>query len=420
MVGYHLCRSRLEHTVLLTLLCLPMSVSITALGQESLGVPDGSSCDFYGNGYDEELFIFSSSIEANRVVSEIVDSVGIVQNFQLWAANVPYVSGGLFGDKRSILYNQQRLYTDLEGTEQKWVVYTLFAHQIGHHLLLHDLSNPQNRGEYELEADTFAGSVLSKLGASKKEALSALELPEANVDSPLMPPKEDRAAAISRGWDQSQTTVDQTLIRDGFAWSTAPNVPQFEWPPPRASASATVPHEHLLPEHRLRRLIDVSEWLERALDQASYAERSYYAVPDGFALVSRLERINQDGTPHSERWASDESPSLEFSLKWYLRALVSSPEGRYRLVVFVVTPAAFPQNGKNVPFLVARDWSWVGLNKLPPSAGVLELSKDHTCTALVYEFVKGKKGSEPSQVLPSVLTGRQHLESSGIWAGIGK
>ncbi|MGB2863641.1 MAG: hypothetical protein WBC05_09985, partial [Sedimentisphaerales bacterium] len=135
--------------------------------------------------------------------------------------------------------------------------------------------------------------------------------------------------------------------------------PKFPWPPPQASAMANLPNEFFrIPDVNLVRLRDVDNRLSRALDIAGYVEKSYYAAPDGFALVARLEQINPDGTPKSgsDRWAVEVRPLHRFSLSGYLRALFKSDPGYFRIIVFIVTPHPFDKSDEQVSIDDAIEW----------------------------------------------------------------
>src|SRR5580700_7816479 len=88
-------------------------------------------------------------------------------------------------------------------------------------------------------------------------------------------------------------------------------VSAFPWPPPRASAFAVVRRDLLVRTEANPRLATVAAALEDAFSKAGYFEFSYHkGVPDGFALASRIEQINSDGTPkeETERWSLDAAP----------------------------------------------------------------------------------------------------------------
>ena len=96
-------------------------------------------------------------------------------------------------------------------------------------------------------------------------------------------------------------------------------------------------------------LADVANELERAFNSAGYVERSYYAVPQGFAIAARLEMINPDGSPVAEanRWSASIAPPKVFSLSSYLQALLGATPGEYRVVVFIVTAVPVTESADN-------------------------------------------------------------------------
>jgi hypothetical protein len=62
--------------------------------------------------------------------------------------------------------------------------------------------------------------------------------------------------------------------------------PEFPWPPPRASATATFPLSLLVEQNQDTVYFEeIDQKIGSALEQCGYFERSYYAVPGGFAIV---------------------------------------------------------------------------------------------------------------------------------------
>jgi len=168
---------------------------------------------------------------------------------------------------------------------------------------------------------------------------------------------------------------------------------------------------------------DLDAKLSRALDSRGYVEKSYYAVPGGFAIGTRLEQIDDSGRPKTEpaRWASSPGPINPFSLGAYVRALFTAPKGRYRIIVFIVTATPFGSSGKTVSADEAQKWLSAGLNKLPPSIGAQPYTPDVTTTALIYEFERvGDSTATPAhEVTQSSIPGQEHLVNAGIWAALG-
>lgn len=192
-------------------------------------------------------------------------------------------------------------------------------------------------------------------------------------------------------------------------------LPGFPWPPPEPSTRAIVPFDQL---NQFATFKDVDWIISTALTRSGYDEKSYFAVPYGFAIVTRLEQINIIGEPdYSNRWASELSPIqlYDFSLSNYLEALFLAPQGYYRVFVFIITSDIIIQSGTPVSQSDVQGWITEGANKLPVWMETLRFTEDHDCTVYVYEFIQSGIGSEPYQNIPSFNSGQQHLEETGIW-----
>lgn len=205
------------------------------------------------------------------------------------------------------------------------------------------------------------------------------------------------------------------------------SIPKFPLPAPPASATIVLPRHFFSKreeeENRNVYLDDVDKILSNALNSAGYFEKSYYAVPDGFAIVTRLEQINFDGTPKRglERWATKVLPLRYFDLEQYILALFTSNPGYYRVIVFIVTHP-FYQEGPEINHDEATAWLREGLNTLPRSIGKQSFSLGHTSTALIYEFEQSSR-SEQGEVnikIPGRLEARTHLVKAGLWTTLEK
>ena len=190
-------------------------------------------------------------------------------------------------------------------------------------------------------------------------------------------------------------------------------IPRFPWPPPTATSRQALPREFLTDATRLR---DVDETLSRAIRNCGYAEKSYYAVPGGFALVTRIEQFNPtDGRPldGSRRWSTKVGGMEKFSIRSYLRALFFGEKGRFRIFVFLVTPAPFSMTGSEVSKADTEEWLSRGLDRLPGRLGEQAVTPEHHCTVLVYEFEQDESG-EARFVNPSQFTAETHLRRANI------
>jgi hypothetical protein len=171
---------------------------------------------------------------------------------------------------------------------------------------------------------------------------------------------------------------------------------------------------------RVVTLGDVQERLEAALESAGYSEKSYFAVPSGFAIVTRLEQFSEEGASKdgAERWATEVAPLTEFSLGEYISALFRARPGYFRVIVFVVTPVAFSK----ADALVTRDeairWLNKGANKLPPNLTAKRYTDQYDCTALVYEFAKPSSVQSATLRVPGALSVKEHLVKAHLWQAL--
>ncbi len=194
-------------------------------------------------------------------------------------------------------------------------------------------------------------------------------------------------------------------------------VPRFPWPPPRASASHAIPR-HLVTSGAEQVLFqDVAAKLERVLDSAGYFERGWFAVPEGFALVSRIEQINADASSKTppDRWSIDVASDKVFSLRSYLEALFRSQPGYFRVIVFIVSSHAVTEDPTvKVTREKALEWVSRGASSLPASLLKADFTDDHACSALIYEFEQLSADSTPKLREPSPHLGRDHLQQARL------
>lgn len=196
-------------------------------------------------------------------------------------------------------------------------------------------------------------------------------------------------------------------------------IPKFPWPPPQYSAFATIPRQLVAPAAQPT-LQSVAARLEQALDAAGYAERSFYWIPGGFALVSRMEQIRADATPMgaAQRWTVTMQKPRVASLDEYVKALFNAPPGHYRVIVFVVTNREFTATGRQPSPREAGDWLAAGLLRLPAQIGREKYNAEYYTSALIYEFVRDRDSQQATVKTPSDFLGRDHLEKAGVWRAL--
>jgi len=193
-------------------------------------------------------------------------------------------------------------------------------------------------------------------------------------------------------------------------------IPQFPWPPPKASAFAKVPRAWMIPASLSPVLQNVADHLEEVLGETGYYEKSYYAIPGGFALVLPIEQMQQDGTPTAEpdRWAIKILHPRVVDLQSYIQALFTAPVGYYRVSVWIVTDQMVTQDPVPPSRDEASKWMGGGIISLPSETGKITYSAAHETAVLIYEFEK-REEADPIFNPQSRLSGRTHLEKTGVW-----
>ena len=218
--------------------------------------------------------------------------------------------------------------------------------------------------------------------------------------------------------------VYKKMARQTAAYQRKLEVPRFKLPPPEASVWEVLPNELFLASAEASiTLGDVDRILSEALDGQGYTSRAYYPLErdgkrvEGFALVTRMEQISEDGAPKKvpHRWAAEVLPMEGFSLTRLIERLFSAEVGYFRIIVFVVTPEFFAQ-GDPIEREAAMEWLKKGLNKLPPFIAQQGYTSAFNTTALVYQFKKYKGASEEQvEQVEGILTCREHLQRAGLW-----
>jgi hypothetical protein len=171
-----------------------------AYAQQKLGFSVKTSCSFYpGDKIGDAIYNFAPSPDALSIVGRVAGVVGLKPNFEVLQANVPNAAAVIHEQKRYILYSLLFLQKIREQTATDWAGMTILAHEIGHHLNGHTLTDGGSRPALELEADTFAGRAVKLMGGTLDQALAAYQ-PMPVEGSETHPPKSARLEAVTAGW----------------------------------------------------------------------------------------------------------------------------------------------------------------------------------------------------------------------------
>jgi len=209
----------------------------------------------------------------------------------------------------------------------------------------------------------------------------------------------------------------------GVETETVASLPIF-WPPPDASTHQKIPRVLLVPNNTQPQTWEsVAARLEKALADNGYSSPGYYAVPEGFALISQLERINRDATPSppNVRWKIKVDPASikPFNLEAYLKALLGKDAGLFRVIAFIFTPVPIITSGEKTDIEEAKLWVGKGGSKLPKILSKQVYGEDMEATALIYEFEIPSRGKPAKLNKPSERNGQQHLKAAKILQALG-
>lgn len=198
-------------------------------------------------------------------------------------------------------------------------------------------------------------------------------------------------------------------------------LPQFPWPPPRATTRLAIPRRLLtgssVATAQGDRLGDVADRIEDALRNAGL-DHAVYAIGDsGFSYVTRVEMIGRDGraVPPPDRFPSDAraaAPSHGF-LDFIMSRFFARP-GYYRVIAIVVTNRAVTSGTTSLTVDAATALANGGMATLPP---VLrrQVVRDLTFAALVYEFGRPSAADTVAFRSAPLVPARDHLALAGLW-----
>ncbi len=186
-----------------------LAFSTSVFSQKTLHVAHG--CAYKTATEDTDLYTFESSEEAERIVSEICNAMGVSQNFDIRSANVENALATNDGPRRIILYSTVFLKKFNEDARTRWAAYSVLAHEIGHHFNGHNFGEPSpgKRKTMELEADRFSGSALRLLGANLDESKAGIETFALQGEQAKHPSAKARTEALANGWNQMQERLEK-------------------------------------------------------------------------------------------------------------------------------------------------------------------------------------------------------------------
>jgi Zn-dependent peptidase ImmA (M78 family) len=179
---------------------------------EKIEITNSYICSYYGEETYVPIYTFASTSEAENIIERILDVIGLKPNFKIRAANVPNAAAVIYGSTRYILYSPKFISAINNAAGTDWASISILAHEIGHHLNGHTLTETGSRPALELEADEFSGFVLRKMGAKLSDAQRAMSIAASEQTSHTHPARRDRLIAIADGWQHADDQLEGRTV----------------------------------------------------------------------------------------------------------------------------------------------------------------------------------------------------------------
>jgi hypothetical protein len=373
--------------------------------QEQLNIQSTRACFYSTDERPTELYVFGQDSTVEALKNELVSATNRAENFILLASNVETIAAIKDKEQRYILYS--RIYFNAISQTEKAV---LLAHAIGHHALKHSFEDDFKTDE-DVETDEYMGFILNLSGYGLDDiiqSISKLPLLDTNIDL--------RKMTITSGFKRGETLLKNSqhaAFSEKEVSEVLKNMPVFALPPPIPSAEFNL--AGYFPKCRTVGQVDKS--ILDALNITGYYSKKYYYTEGGYALVTKMEQFNQDGSSKqgNARWAAKPVRNEDFSIANYLKALFMPEAGFFRVLVFVVSPHYYGNNSgvtNNKEGIMG--WLDNGYTSLPSIIGNRKLTEDTQIHALIYEFKVPDTNKKFTFSKPSELDGTTHLRMAKI------
>ncbi len=224
-----------------------------------------------------------------------------------------------------------------------------------------------------------------------------------------------RVASITSGINTGSSGIARVGVGRGAPSTAHSGIPVYPvWPPETPTWQFSL--DTIIGSRTDMSLRDVGTRLQRAFGQAGYLEHSFYAAPGGFAVVTRIEQMDDNGNRlrGSERFAlpgtrtRDSLSSLLYSL------FVNAPPGYYRYIVIVVSARPFATRNRLLDDEEALRRLRSGANSLTSVYSRVPFSDEYSVDALIYEFRWNGADGDVLMLEPGRVSPQDHLTRTGL------
>ncbi|QDT16759.1 hypothetical protein CA12_28660 [Alienimonas californiensis] len=194
---------------------------------------------------------------------------------------------------------------------------------------------------------------------------------------------------------------------------------ELAWPPPAWSLLKTLTGTGLgAPTATMQ---EFANRIGLLLDGRGYEQRAVIGIPDGFLIVTQIERFDPETgrpSPPPDRWNTEWLPLSRLRVRDWFARILHGPTGHFRVFLIAVTPDRRPDPGVATPtFDLTSGWAQLGGSRLPPGLAD-ERHGDRSVHVLIYQFEKTEGGVEFKHRPPPTLGVLQHLRAAGLWDGL--
>jgi len=261
------------------------TTTVLVQAQDQLQLKWSNLCNFDGEIDPENVYAYNSSSEAEAAVGSILSQYGITnRSFGIKAASVNNASAFIEDNKRYILYSED-FFSGFDGTDKQryWWKMGILAHEIGHHIQGHLLSDGGSRSKFELEADEWAGFTLYRMGATLEQAQLAVRREAAEFRTSTHPGRANRLEAVKKGYNKARNIGEPiTPSRD---LTIVPNSHKSNQP---TKIDPSVPQENLAVNYQTKVMKDGKRWTVENLD---VVVRDSWCYDDDEALCEKYGRL---------------------------------------------------------------------------------------------------------------------------------
>src|SRR5215467_14827350 len=137
----------MKKPAILIIILLSLSTTMWSQNVTSKRTPVEASTVESPSTSSTDLPFFSSVADAEKIVSSIMDAMGLESTFKIKVANVPNVEATMKHHERYILYNPDFVNKVNDATKDKWASIFILAHEVGHHVEGHTLTDVKSKPE---------------------------------------------------------------------------------------------------------------------------------------------------------------------------------------------------------------------------------------------------------------------------------